>query len=83
MAVPIDVDKEKLAKAALAILWLGAHSDGRATRVWKQMDWDLTDLLFERGWISDPKTRAQSVVLTEEGERLSENFFQELFSKPK
>lgn len=82
MAVPRDADKEKLAEAALAILWLGAHSDGSSTRVWKQMDWDLTGLLFERGWISDPKTKAQSVMLTEEGERLAEKFFQELFSKP-
>ena len=81
MPIPKDADKEKLAETALAILWLGAHRDRLVTRVWKQMDWDLTDLLFEKGWISDPKTKAQSVVLTEEGEELAEALFKEYFSK--
>lgn len=81
MSIPSDADREKLAEAALAILWLGAHGDGDATRVWKQVDWELTELLFERGWISDPKTKAKSVLLSEEGEKLAEKFFQDLFSK--
>ncbi len=80
MPIPNDVDKEKLAETALAILWLGAHRDGRAIRVWKQMDWDLTDLLFEQGWISDPKTKAKSVVLTKEGEERAEALFEKYFT---
>ncbi len=80
MPIPSDADKEKLAQTSLAILWLGAHGDRGVTRVWKQIDWDLADLLFERGWISDPKTRAKSVLLTEEGEQLAEKLFQEFFS---
>ena len=83
MSIPSDADTDKLAEAALAILWLGAHGDGDATRVWKQIDWELTGLLYDRGWISDPQTKAQSVLLSEEGEKLAEKFFQELFSKPK
>ena len=38
MPIPEHADKEKLAEAALAILWLGAHRDRLITRVWKQMD---------------------------------------------
>ena len=49
MSIPSDADTDKLAEAALAILWLGAHGDGDATRVWKQIDWELTGLLYETG----------------------------------
>ena len=83
MPIPSDADKEKLAEVALAILWLEAHGDRNMTRVWKQMDWDLTDLLYENGWITDPKTKAKSVMLTEDGERLAEELFQKHFSVSK
>ena len=58
MPIPDDADKEKLAEVALAILYLGVHGDKNVTRVRKSMDWDLTDLSFEKGWISDPKGKA-------------------------
>ena len=45
------------------------------------MDWDLTDLLFEKGWIADPKGKAKSVVLTEEGENLAAELLEKHFSK--
>ena len=31
------------------------------------MDWALLDVLFERGWIYDPKGKAKSVLPTDEG----------------
>jgi len=80
MPLPTDADKEKLAEVALAILWLGAHDDRGMTRVWKQMDWDLTDLLYEKGWITDPKTKAKSVLLTDDGEKLADTFLRQHFS---
>lgn len=80
MPIPDDADSEKLAEVALALLWLGAHGDSHTTRVWKGMDWDVTDLLYEKGWISDPKSKAKSVMLTEQGERLAEEYFQKHFS---
>jgi len=64
--LPNGIDKDRLAEAALGILSLTLHDDGR---VWKGLDWDLMDLLHEKGWIADPQTKAKSVVLTEEGER--------------
>lgn len=83
MPIPDDTDKEKLAEIALAILWLGAHGDKHVTRVWKSMDWDVTDILFEKGWISDPKSKSKSVLLTEFGEDLAQQYFQKHFSKEK
>lgn len=50
---PDEIDSDKLAEAALAILSLTLHEGGR---VWKGLDWDLLDLLHEKGWISPAST---------------------------
>lgn len=79
MPIPEDTDTEKLAEIALAMLLLTAHAEGPWTRAWKGMDWDVTDLLFERGWILDPKGKAKSVVFTDEGLELAEKYFEKHF----
>ena len=76
--LPHDVDTDKLAEAALAILSLTLHDGGR---VWKGLDWNLMDLLHEKGWIVDPHSKAKSVVLTEEGERLANVFLRRHFGR--
>jgi hypothetical protein len=48
------LDEEKLAEAALAILSLTAAKEMGAVRAWKGMDWDLLDVLYQKGWILDP-----------------------------
>jgi len=50
--------------AVLALLYLGLH-DG--ARTWNGFDWDAMDRLHERGYISDPRSKAKSVVFSEEG----------------
>lgn len=67
MTLPHNVDPDKLSEATLAILGLTAHTDHGTTRAWKGMDWALLDVLFERGWIYDPKGKAKSVLPTDEG----------------
>ncbi len=81
MSLPSDLNKEKLGEAALAILGLTAHGNRQVVRAWKGMDWDLLDLLFEKGWISDPKGKSKSVVLTPEGARLAEEFLTKHFGR--
>jgi hypothetical protein len=76
--LPDEIDTDKLAEAALAILSLTLHDGGR---VWKGLDWDLMDLLHEKGWIVDPQSKAKSVVLTEEGERLAREFLLRYFGR--
>jgi len=76
--LPDEIDTNKLAEAALAILSLTLHDGGRA---WKGLDWDLMDLLHEKGWIVDPQSKAKSVVLTEEGERLAREFLLMYFGR--
>ena len=79
MSLPEDIDKEKIAEAALAILSLTAHGDADYTRVWKDLDWDLLDLLHDRGWISDPVGKHRSVQLTEAGIKLAQEYVDKHF----
>jgi hypothetical protein len=76
--LPPDVDTDKLAEAAIAILSLTLHDGGR---VWKSLDWDLMDLLQEKGWIVDAQSKAKSVVLTEDGECLAKEFLRRHFGR--
>jgi hypothetical protein len=75
----MNYDTKKIDKATLALLYLVAWKEGSGVRAWKSFDWDTMNRLHERGWISDPKSEAKSVVLTDEGYRLSQELFQRLF----
>lgn len=79
MALPSNVNHDKLSEAALAILGLTAFRDHQVVRAWKGMDWDLLDALHEKGWIADPRGKAKSVVLTDEGAQLAQDLLQRHF----
>ncbi len=72
-----DVNTGKIDDAVLALLYLGLHDRCRA---WKGFDWDAMHRLHEKGYITDPVSKAKSVVFTEEGLRESQRLFRELFS---
>ena len=55
----------------LALLWLTTFKDPVGLRAWKGQDWETMERLHEKGYISDPKSKAKSVVMSEEGERRS------------
>ena len=73
-----DIDVDRLAEAALAILSLTLHENDR---VWKGIDWGLMDVLYRRGWIENPQSKAKSVALTEDGARLAVEFLHNHFGK--
>lgn len=77
----MEVDEEKIDETVLALLQLTAHGDERGTRAWKGHDWGVMDRLHQKGWISDPKGKAKSVVFTEEGLKRSRDLFRALFQK--
>lgn len=81
MALPPDLDREKLSETALAILGLTAHANHGVVRAWKGLDWDLLDVLFEKGWIADPKGKTKSVVFSDEGARLADEFLTKHFGQ--
>jgi len=62
-------------------MYLVLHGDKHVTRAWKGFDWDTLGRLYEKGMIADPKGKARSVIVTEEGEKRSEELFKELFGK--
>ena len=74
----MDYDENKVDEMVLALLWLTPAGDGRA---WKGHDWDAMERLHAKGYISDPKSKAKSVVLSEEGERLSRELFKRHFAR--
>ena len=75
----MEYDKEKVDEMVLALLYLTIFSDEFGTRAWKGMDWNAMDRLFQKGYISDPKRKARSVVMTAEGKKLSEALFNKYF----
>ena len=68
-------DQDKVDKFVLALLYLNQFNDGSTTRAWKSLDWDAMNRLYEKGYITNPKSKAKSVGLTETGEKLSEELF--------
>ena len=77
----MDYDTDRLDEAVLALLYLNIWEDTAwGARAWKGMPWESTDRLYEKGMISDPKSKAKSVVLTEEGKKAAEEAFRRLFA---
>jgi mRNA-degrading endonuclease toxin of MazEF toxin-antitoxin module len=72
--------EEEIDESVLALLYLNTFKDHGVTRAWKSFDWDAMDRLYEKGLISDPKSKAKSVVLTDEGLIAAEEAFRKLFA---
>ncbi len=72
-------DQRRVEDAVLALMHLNAHQDSFGWRAWKSFPWEATDGLHERGLIGDPKSKAKSVPLTDEGAQLAEQLFMKMF----
>ena len=75
----MEINEEKIDEVILALLYLNFHGSYGAVRAWKSFDWDAMDRLYKRGFISDPKSKAKSVVVTEEGQRVAKELFEKYF----
>jgi hypothetical protein len=75
-----DCNADAMDDAVLALLWVNMVRDGEARRAWKTFPWEATDRLFEKGLISDPKSAAKSVILTDEGIRRAQEVAARLFA---
>ena len=71
-------DPELVAEAALAILHLTLHDDGKA---WKSLPWQMTDRLQQKGLIMDPRNKNKSLVFTGEGIEAARRAYRRLFEK--
>ncbi len=74
----MELDTDKIDDATLALLYLGLHDVARA---WKGFDWDAMNRLHERGYMTDPRSKAKSVVFTEEGLQRAKRLLETLFCK--
>ena len=74
----MDYDEQKVDDAVLGLLYLTLH-DG--VRAWKSFDWDALNRLHQKGCISNPVSKAKSVVLTDEGLKVAERLFNQLFAR--
>ena len=75
----MEYDQDKVDEAVLALLYLNFHGDQNVVRAWKSFDWDAMDRLHAKGYIGDPKSKAKSVVVTEEGENAAKELFIKFF----
>ena len=76
-----DRVNDRIDEVVLALLYLGIvqrHPTGGA-RAWKSFDWDAMGRLHGKTLISDPVSKAKSVVLTDTGLRRAEAAFHRLF----
>jgi Domain of unknown function (DUF6429) len=74
----MNLDNDKIDEAVLALLLLGLHDGSRA---WKGFDWESMNRLHEKGYISDPRGKAKSIVFTPEGIQEAERLLSEMFSE--
>jgi hypothetical protein len=71
-------DRQKAGDLVLALMNLTLHNGARA---WKGYDWDVMNFLYEQGFISNPRGKAKSIVLTDEGLARSEQMFRQYLAE--
>ncbi|MBZ5584894.1 MAG: DUF6429 family protein [Acidobacteriia bacterium] len=72
---------DKVDEMVLALLYLTiTETDEWGARAWKSHDWGALDRLHAKGYISDPKSKAKSVVLSPEGLKLARELFERHFA---
>lgn len=79
----MDFDKDKVDDMTLALLYLVIceRVKGFGGRAWKSFDWATLNRLHEKGLIMDPKGKAKSVGMTEEGIKRAEALFVKHFGR--
>ena len=63
----MDYDTDKVDEMVLALLCLTMFPEAGGTRAWKGHAWEALDRLHAKGSISDPKSKAKSVWMSDEG----------------
>ena len=75
----MELDDRKIEDAVLALLYLTFMPKDR--RAWKSLDSEAMNRLHQRALISDPVSKAKSVMMTEEGEAEGKRLAGQLFGK--
>ncbi|MHC4714212.1 MAG: DUF6429 family protein [Planctomycetota bacterium] len=76
----MEFDKDKVDEVTLALFHFVMWQDHGCVRAWKGFDWDTLGRLYEKGLIENPRGKAKSVIVTEEGVKKAEEFFLKHFA---
>jgi hypothetical protein len=71
----MEYDKDKVDEVTLALLYLVMHGKEGDERAWKGFDWETMNRLHEKGYISEPRSKAKSVMMTAEGAKRATELF--------
>jgi len=77
----MDYDTDKVDDAIVALLHLTSWEEHGISRAWKGHDWEALERLHDKGLIANPRSKAKSVVLTDEGAARSRELFERLFRR--
>ena len=77
----MEIDEHKVDEISLALLYLSTFKDKSGVRTWKSYSWNVLDRLHESGYIDDPRSKAKSLLLTDEGVKRSKALFEKHFAK--
>jgi hypothetical protein len=77
----MEFDQDKVDEMMLALLYLTSSTDRYGTRAWKGLDAATLNRLHKKGYISDPQSKSPTMLLSEEGARLSKELFFQYFGK--
>jgi hypothetical protein len=75
------IDWEKVDEVTLVLMQLTIFEEHGVIRSWKGYDSDVLNRLHDRGWISNPVSKAKSVILSEDARRHSEQLFLKHFGR--
>lgn len=78
----MNADTNKINVMVLALLYLTNFEYGNSVRAWKGHDWEALNRLYEKGMISNPRSKSKSVALSEKGAKRSKELFEKYFMKP-
>jgi len=76
----MDYDKDKVDEVVLALLYHNFFDHHGIVRTWKTFDWNVMDRLHTKGFISDLKSKAKSVIMTEKGQEVAEELLNNYYS---
>ncbi|MBN1412551.1 MAG: hypothetical protein JW969_17010 [Spirochaetales bacterium] len=79
----MNFNKDKVDDMTLALIFLGTSKTPGipGARAWGGLNPQTLERLHQKGLIEDPKQKATSLHLTEEGYARSKQLFEEYFSK--
>ena len=77
----MEIDPDKVDEAVIGLLYLTMFEASGVTRAWKGHDWAVLNRLHEQGYLFDPRNKARSVILTDDGKKRAKETCMRLFGR--